>query len=145
LDESLALLYHNLFFKHQVKVIKRLSPALPPIKGRYSDLNQGFWNLLENAVEAMENSPIKELTLDTKTDGNQIRVIIQDSGCGVPEQIKAQLFQPFLTTKGGKHPGLGLFISKILMQICGASFEVFSREGETRFTIYLPTSAARGN
>jgi C4-dicarboxylate-specific signal transduction histidine kinase len=145
LEESLVLLYHNLFFKHQVKVVKKLSPTLPSLRVRYSDLSQGLWNILQNAVEAMEKSPTKELTLTTSTDDNQIRIDIQDTGCGISETIKDALFQPFITTKTGKHPGLGLFIAQQLLRPYGASFAFSSREGETILAVYLPASVARGN
>jgi len=145
LEESLALLHHHLFFKHQIKVMKKLSPTLPALKARYSDLSQGLWNILENAVEAMEKSPSKELTLTTSTDGNQIRIAVQDTGCGISEKIKDTLFQPFITTKTGKHPGLGLFIARQLLRPYGASFAFSSREGETVLAVYLPASVGRGN
>jgi signal transduction histidine kinase len=145
LEESLASLFHNLFFKHQVKVTKNFSLALPPIKGRYSDLNQGFWNILQNAIEAMETTPTKQLTLTTDTNGKQIRIAVEDTGCGIPETIKDALFQPFITTKKGQHSGLGLFITQALLRPYGASFAFSSSEGGTVFTTYLPTSVARGN
>lgn len=144
-EESLSSFYHNLFFKHQIKVIKNFAPALSPIKARYSDLSQGFWNIILNGIEAMEGSPTKELTLTTGSDGKQIRLTVQDTGCGISEATKDFLFQPFLTTKSGKHPGLGLFITQALLQQYGASFEISSGAGGTVFTVYLPTSIARGN
>jgi signal transduction histidine kinase len=145
LEESLVLLHHNLFFKHQVKVMKKLSPSLPSLKARYSDLSQGLWNMLQNAVEAMEKSPTKELTLTTSTDGKQIRIAIQDTGCGISEKIKDTLFQPFITSKPGKHTGLGLFVAQQLLRPYGASFTFSSREGETVLAVYLPASVGRGN
>jgi signal transduction histidine kinase len=93
----------------------------------------------------MENSPTKDLTLITETNGPQVRITIKDTGCGIPEKIIDALFQPFFSTKKGKHPGLGLFVAKALFQPYAASFSVSSREGETIFSVYLPTSVARGN
>ena len=145
LEESLASLVHNLFFKHEVEVTKNFSLSLPHIKGRYSDLSQGFWNILQNAIEAMETTPTKKLTLTTDTDGRQIRITVEDTGCGIPETIKDDLFQPFITTKKGKHSGLGLFITQALLRCYGASFAFSSSEGGTVFIIYLPTSVGRGN
>lgn len=144
-EECLSLLYHNLFFKHQVKVIKRFSPTLPPYRASYSDLSLGIWSILQNAVEAMESSSDKILTLGTETDGKQVRLLIRDTGCGIREEIKARLFEPFFTTKKGRHPGLGLFIARFVLRGSGADLDFSSREGETGFTIYLPTSMGRGN
>jgi two-component system, NtrC family, sensor kinase len=145
LEESLESFYHNLFFKHQVKVIKNFAPALSPVKARYSDLSQGFGNIIQNAIEAMESSPTKELTLTTSSDGEQIHITVQDTGCGISEAIKDSLFQPFITTKRDKHPGLGLFIARTLLQPYGTAFAFSSGEGRTVFTVYLPTSVTRGN
>jgi len=144
-EECLVLLHHNLFFKHQVKMNKKYSSSLPPLKARYPDLSLGIWNILQNAIEAMENSPSKVLTVGTGTDGNQIRITVQDTGCGIPEEIQNRIFEPFFSTKKGKHPGMGLFLTQRLLQPYGASYELLSREGETVFTVYLPTSAGRGN
>lgn len=144
-EEGLALLHHNLFFKHHVQVKKEFSASLPPLRANYSDLFLAIWILLQNAVEAMESSPTKVLTLRTETDGKQVRILIQDTGCGVSEEIKPRLFEPFFSTKKGKHPGLGLFITRFVLWNCGATLDCFSQEGETTFTIYLPISVGRGN
>ena len=56
LEECLSLLHHNLFFKHNIKVKKVLSPRLPPLKGHYIDFHEGFLNLINNAIEAMEET-----------------------------------------------------------------------------------------
>jgi signal transduction histidine kinase len=138
LEEELSLLHHNLFFKHQVRLHKDLASPLPLLTGSYGDFSQGLGNLVQNALEAMEGSSYKELTLTTRVQGNQIRLSIKDSGCGIPEELKPRLFQPFLTSKGGKHPGLGLYLARRLLGPHGAVFQVSSREGETIFEVSFP-------
>ena len=138
LEECLALLHHNLFFKHNVNVKKVFSPRLPPLHGYYIDFHEGLLNLINNAIEAMEETPERELTLVTKTDKGQVEVIIGDTGCGIDDQAKPYLFTPFFSTKGGKHNGLGLYIAKELLAPYGASFSHTSREGETIFSVTLP-------
>lgn len=145
LEESLALLHHNLFFKHHVQAKKDFAPSLPPCRAPYADLGLAVWILLQNAVEAMENSPVKTLALKTEAEGDRSRLLIRDTGCGIPEEIKPRIFEPFLTTKKGKHFGLGLFIARFVLRKNGADLDFSSREGETVFTIYLPTSVGRGN
>ncbi len=145
LEECLALLYHNLFFKHQVRVNKNLSSALPLCRASYADLSLGIWSLLQNALEAMESSPAKVLTVGTETDGKQVQILIRDTGCGIPKEKEPRLFEPFFTTKNGRHPGLGLFITRVVLRNCGATVDFSSREGETTFAVYLPTSVGRGN
>ncbi len=133
LEEELALLKHNAFFKHQVRVHKLFSYPLPPIKGYYADFSQGFFNLIQNALEAMENSNPKELILMTEKKDDHLKVTIKDTGCGFSEDMKANLFQPFFTNKGGKHRGLGLFISREILSQYGATFAYSSQKGETIF------------
>ena len=145
LEECFALLHHNLSFKHQVEVIRKFSSALPPLRTSYSDLSLGIWSLLQNAVEAMEGTPAKVLTLRTETDGKQVRIHVQDTGCGIPEEIKPRIFEPFFSTKKGKHLGLGLFITQFVFRNCGATVDFSSQGGGTTFTVYLPTSVGRGN
>jgi signal transduction histidine kinase len=138
LEEELALLKHNQFFKHQVRVQKLFSYPLPPIKGYYADFSQGFFNLIQNALEAMEKSTLKELTLITEKKDDQLRVKIKDTGCGFSEEMKANLFQPFSTNKRGDHRGLGLFISREILSRYGATFSCSSQEGETIFEVLFP-------
>ncbi len=145
LEEELSLLHHNLFFKHQIKVEKSFSRPLPPLEGYYLDFSQGFSNLIQNAVEAMEESPTKELRVATFLRDDQIHVLIQDTGCGISEEIKPNLFKPFCTNKGGKHHGLGLFISRKILTPYGASFSFSSCAGKTTFSVRFSKSLPRGN
>ena len=145
LEEELSLLHHNLFFKHQIKVVKSLSSPLPPLEGYYLDFSQGFSNLIQNAVEAMEETPTKELGVATFLRDDQIHVLIRDTGCGISEEVKPNLFKPFCTNKGGKHHGLGLFISRKILTPYGASFSFSSGPGETTFSVRFFKSLRRGN
>ena len=138
LEEELSLLKHNLFVKHQIVVRKDFAPRLPPLHGYYIDFSLGVSNLIRNSVEAMEESPQKELTLTTEKQGHQINVQIRDTGCGLSEEAQAHLFRPFFTTKGRNHFGLGLFISGRILVPYGASFRYHFQNGETTFWINLP-------
>jgi len=138
LEEELSLLRHNLFFKHQVKVVKSLAPQLPLLKGYYLDFSQGISHLIQNALEAMEESPSKELGIMTRVKTDRISLAIRDTGCGIPEGVKPQLFKPFISTKGEKHPGLGLFVARQLLISYGASFTFSSQSGETVFEVHFP-------
>jgi C4-dicarboxylate-specific signal transduction histidine kinase len=138
LESALVLLKNNLFFKQHVQVQKNFSYPLPPLKGYHVDFRQGLFNLIQNAVEAMEQSSRKELTLFTEKNGDRIKVGIKDTGCGFSADMKPNLFKPFYTNKGGRHSGLGLFISKELLSRYGASFSYWSKKGETLFEINFP-------
>jgi signal transduction histidine kinase len=138
LEEELALLRHNLFFKHQIKVIQSFAVSLPKLKGYDSGIRQGLLNVIQNAVESMEKSPGKVLEIKTVSHREQVEVIIRDTGCGIPEEIRPYLFKPFFTNKGAKHHGLGLFFADVLLSPYGASFSYQSREGETLFSVIFP-------
>ena len=138
LEEELSLFHHNLFFKHQVRVCKELASPLPALKGYYVDFSQGLSNLIQNALEAMEDSSSKELTLTTKVKGDLVLVAIKDTGCGIAEEMRDRLFQPFSSSKGGRHQGVGLYIAHRLLTPYGGSFQYSSRKGETTFEISFP-------
>ncbi|MCX5909577.1 MAG: HAMP domain-containing sensor histidine kinase [Deltaproteobacteria bacterium] len=143
LEEELALLHHNLFFKHQVRVVKSLAVSLPKFRGHYSDISQGLANLIQNAIESMENTPAKELEIKTVSHREQVEVLIRDTGCGIAEDMRPHLFKPFSSNKGEKHYGLGLFLAGELFRPYGASFSYHSRKGETLFSVRFPLAAAR--
>jgi C4-dicarboxylate-specific signal transduction histidine kinase len=138
LEDELLFLSNHLFFKHHVEVRKTLRPGLPLLVGSYLDLREALSNLLLNAVEAMEDTPEKKLTVTTETGDGEVQVMIGDTGEGIPQEIKPQLFKPFVTTKGGKHFGLGLFMAYELLVPYGASFHFTSRRGETIFIVHFP-------
>ncbi len=138
LEEELSLLKHNLFFKHQVVIKKSFASPLPPLHGYYIDFSQGLSNVIQNAIEAMEESPQKELTLTTERQGHQINVQIRDTGCGLSEKVRPHLFRPFFTTKGENHFGLGLFVARRILTPYGASFGYDFKSGETVFRINFP-------
>ncbi|MGC8811688.1 MAG: sensor histidine kinase [bacterium] len=137
LNHLLSFLRNNLFFKHQVRVEKYLAP-LPPFKGYYHDFSQSFISLISNAIEAMENSPAKVLTIITEKIGDNLQVSIKDTGCGLPEEMRPYLFTPFFTTKGRKHRGLGLFVAKELLSKYHASFDYSFQKGATVFRVTFP-------
>ena len=137
-EECFSLYHHDLFFKHQIKLVRNLSPHLPSIEGLYMDFHQGFSNLIQNAIEAMEGMDRKELTVETHATLQYVQVTVKDTGMGISEETKPFLFAPFFTTKSGKHNGLGLFIAKELLTPYGALFNHTSRQGETSFSATFP-------
>jgi signal transduction histidine kinase len=138
LEEELSLLNHNLFFKHQVVVKKNFVSPLPPLHAYYIDVSQGLLNVIRNAIEAMEESTPKELTVITQRQRHQVEVQIRDTGYGFSEEVRSNLFKPFFTTKGSDHFGLGLFISKRILAPYGASFRYDCGGGETTFRVDFP-------
>jgi len=118
LKNELKFLESNLKFKHEIEKIYDFSPDMPDIMAVYSDFSQCFLNLINNALDAMNDSPVKKLSVKTWYDSQNIFVQIQDTGCGL-EPEKAPLFlAPFYSTKpavgesrSNKPTGTGLGLS----------------------------------
>ncbi|MFB0559285.1 MAG: [Fe-Fe] hydrogenase large subunit C-terminal domain-containing protein [Dehalococcoidales bacterium] len=122
----------------KIQVIKELAPSLPKLTADFDQLQQVCTNLILNAIQAM---PVGgNLTLRTLADDNQLKIEVQDTGCGISPENMRNLFTPFFTTKKkGKGVGLGLAVAYGIIQRHQGRIEVQSKEGEgTTFTIYLP-------
>src|SRR5690606_20868979 len=95
LDDTLMILNHKL--KHGVSVTRDYEPALPRIEAYAGELNQVWTNLIDNAVQAMDGHG--ELEVGARRLGEEVEVMIADSGPGIPEEIGQRIFEPFFTTK----------------------------------------------
>ena len=140
-QDELALFEDNLFFKHQVKKEFFFQADLPHIYGHYLDFSQSFRNLVDNALEAMETSPVKVLTVVTKFDGKQRLLRVGDTGGGIPTGAGGRVFEPFFTTKatdGKPRAGLGLYLAQRLLAPYGGRMNLESSFGETWATVTLP-------
>ncbi|MDI6854475.1 MAG: ATP-binding protein [Deltaproteobacteria bacterium] len=142
-QDELALFQNDLFFKHQVQTRLCFGAALPPIYGHYLDFSQSFRNVVENALEAMENVELRRLTVETELEGNRRLIRIGDTGCGIPAALADRIFEPFFTTKStavNPRAGLGLYMAKRLLAPYGGCLQAVSGAGQTWVTIILPVS-----
>jgi two-component system, NtrC family, sensor kinase len=105
-----------------------------------SDLRQVVTNLISNAIDVMSEGGI--LTLRVKRDRDVIHVSVADDGTGIHPENLVQIFEPFFSTKGEKGLGLGLWISRKIVEQMGGSLDVSSSISErnhgTCFTLTLP-------
>ena len=102
---------------------------------------QLFHNLIKNALEALDNREDGHVRVGVRCDrGGCVSIVVEDNGCGMPEEVQSRIFEPFFSTKGvGKGTGLGLSITHGLVLANGGSIRVDSRNGfGSRFTISLP-------
>jgi signal transduction histidine kinase len=96
-------------------------------------------NLITNAIQAMPNGG--KLTIDAFKENNTALISIQDTGVGIPEEAKPNLFKPLFTTKA-KGQGLGLAVVKRLIEILNGKITFESQEGKgTKFIVELPLEA----
>jgi two-component system sensor kinase FixL len=122
-----------------VKVRLQLEASLPTVFVDKIQIQQVLMNLIRNAIEAMQDTDTRELTITTGRSGDQyVCVMVRDSGPGLPAEVRKRLFQPFVTTKEGGM-GVGLMICQSIIQFHGGSIEI-SPEDEpgTTFTFRLP-------
>jgi len=122
---------------HQVKEFTR---NLPPVWVDEKQLQQVFFNIIINAIQAMDGGGTLLLQTDlVHRDGKEVvRVLVGDSGPGIPPEALQKVFTPFFTTKT-QGTGLGLAICRQLMEQQGGAIQVSSRRGDgTRVTIELP-------
>jgi signal transduction histidine kinase len=130
-------------FKAGIVVEMSIPAGLPTVWGRYDELSQIWTNLLVNAAQAMNHRG--QIFISAVEHGEQIQVLIADSGPGIPADVLPRIFEPFFTTKArGEGTGLGLNICKKIIERYGGQISVESRPGKTVFTVQLlSTQAAR--
>jgi len=141
IESTLLILNHQL--KQRIEVVKQYGD-LPLVECYPAQLNQVFMNILQNAIDALQDAgerPHKQIVIKTETvAGNQIQVRIQDNGPGMPSEIKDKIFDPFFTTKAvGKGTGLGLSICFQIINKHQGQMEVIAQPNQgTEFAIALP-------
>jgi two-component system NtrC family sensor kinase len=135
LDEILELLDRELRFK-SITVTRDYQEELPFIRSDSSQLRQVFQNLILNAVTAVDKEGT--IGLETAAEGNRVKVTVEDSGPGIPQEHMGRIFDPLFTTKP-EGTGLGLSISADIVKKLGGRISVESEPGKgARFTVELP-------
>jgi signal transduction histidine kinase len=137
IDNTLTMLAAKL---DGVTVQREFGADVPAIDGYPGELNQVWTNLFVNAIDAMDGAGT--LTVETRTEDNEIVVEVTDSGHGIDASLIGRVFEPFFTTKDvGKGTGLGLDISRrIIVDRHNGHIEFESRPGATTARVRLPIS-----
>lgn len=131
---------------HQLDITERLN-ELPLISGHPARLSQTFFNLLDNAAQALKDKDVGSgqgrILVQTQTNPDSVQVIVQDNGCGIPDSSQEQVFDAFFTTRPvGAGTGLGLTVARDTVRAHGGDLTINSRPGAgTRVTLTLPTKA----
>jgi signal transduction histidine kinase len=152
ISDLVKISHDALLMQSGIKAHLNLGSSLPLVITDKHGLKQVFINLIKNAVEAMPEGG--NIYVDTRmasdglgtetkegTAGNQqyVETIIRDDGSGIPDVIKSRLFEPFVTSKGEGHAGLGLSISHdIIRELDGMMSCKSDETSGTTFKITLP-------
>jgi signal transduction histidine kinase/HD-like signal output (HDOD) protein len=134
-----------------------LDPALPGLVTDRNGLKQVLINLLKNAIEAMKQGgnlyvrtkclvtrDLEEMAVRREGKAEQYAEIsVRDDGPGIPEAVRQRLFEPYVTTKGEGHSGLGLSVVHSIVKDLGGTIQCESAEGKgTTFVIRFPLNGA---
>jgi two-component system nitrogen regulation sensor histidine kinase GlnL len=140
-------------FAAHIRIHESYDPSLPAVWGNRDQLVQVLLNLVKNAAEALTDAEVAapEITLTTAfqhgvrvaVPGTSVRldlplvVAVRDNGPGIPDDIRPNVFDPFVTTRPNGS-GLGLALVAKIIGDHGGLIEVHSRPGRTEFRIHLP-------
>ena len=127
--------------EHGIRVEVDAPARLPPVPGDADQLQQVFFNLVKNAVQAMGEGG--RLAIALSADDRDLTVAFRDTGSGIAPEDFRRLFEPFHTTKSGGH-GIGLAVVKRIVDAHGGRIDVSSKPGEgTCFRLVFPLATRR--
>ena len=141
LESTLVMFSHRM--PAAVTVVRDFDASVPRIEARAAELNQVWTNLIDNALDAMGGQGT--LRVSTRAGRDAVIVEIGDTGAGMSAETEAHAFDPFFTTKGvGQGTGLGLDISRRIVNRHGGDISVDTAPGETILRVRLPDGPRRG-
>lgn len=148
--DDLLLLYEKRFESRKISVIRQYDKDVE-ITALAGEIRQAFSNLVTNAIDAMPDGGklVLRISKSHEWSGAQhhgVRVTMLDTGSGIEAKHKKNIFQPFFTTKSDVGTGLGLWITRGIVEKHRGSIRMKSRAGRhahgTAFSIFLPTEYA---
>lgn len=140
-EDGLEVLHERLV-RHRIQVEVSLGNTLPMVLADPDQMSQVLLNLFINAIQAMPQGGTLRVGLEPGEGA--VKLIIADTGVGIPKDALPRIFDPFFTTKeAGQGTGLGLTVVHNILQEHGGSIAVESELGRgTTFTLTLPTSGS---
>ncbi|MCJ7487939.1 MAG: cache domain-containing protein [Candidatus Aminicenantes bacterium] len=139
IEESLKILEKHVNF-HDIEIIKKLDPAVPPIRVDASEIRSVVNNLAVNAADAMPGGGRLTIATGTEAGSGAVIITVTDTGIGISKENIGKIFDPFFTTKDqSKGTGLGLAMVYGVIARHNGMIDVRSEVGEgAEFTIRLP-------
>ncbi|GAB4578535.1 MAG: hypothetical protein Fur0022_12700 [Anaerolineales bacterium] len=119
--ETVLLLIDKQLQKQNIQVKKRFGQNLPNVLVARNQIQQVFLNIILNAMEVMLDGG--KIEIQSRPNGDQVEIFFTDSGPGIPEEHRSQIFEPFMSTKN-QGTGLGLSVSYNIMEAHGGKLEL---------------------
>jgi signal transduction histidine kinase len=139
--DDLAAMLRPVLREHAVELDVALEP-LPLVEVDPVAIQQVILNLVLNARDALRSSERRTIKLRGKRDGDAVKLVVADTGPGIAPDMLDRLFQPYASSKGTGHLGMGLASSRSSLAQYGAAIEAHNAPGGGAvFTIALPASA----
>ena len=137
---QVGVLLEHALRRRRAALAAEVDESLPSIQGDHHALTQVCFNLLRNAMEAVDAGGEVRVRTAASADGRHVALEVEDSGSGLPPGDVATIFRPFYTTKQpGKGTGLGLAICQSIVQAHGGRITAENRPGGgARFRVELP-------
>ena len=132
-------LCHEKFKSHGVSLVTDIDDSLT-VNCRPTEISQVLVNLLNNSYDAIQGLEVKKISIDARAvDNEYFEIAITDSGSGISAEIQDKIMQPFFTTKEvGKGTGIGLSISKGIVESHSGTIFLDKKSKNTRLVIRLP-------
>ena len=130
-----------------VELKTKLDPTLPPTAADPEGVHRSLLNIVGNALDAVEETEAPRVVVATSRDseGEWLRLQVRDNGTGIPPEKLAEIFRPFISTKGARGTGLGLAVSRKILREHGGDILVQSEIGKgSLFTLRLPLRTPPG-
>ncbi|MBS3936076.1 MAG: hypothetical protein KGZ43_07870 [Sulfuritalea sp.] len=142
LEETVALFEHEAR-RHRIVLLRRYGANLPKAICDPARLQQVILNILHNAIDAIGKDGSIEIA--SRLAGDRVAADFADNGPGLSGTVLTHLYDPFFTTKPkGKGTGLGLYVSREIMEKSGGRLTAANRqEGGAVFSLYLPAADRR--
>jgi PAS domain S-box-containing protein len=132
LDE-LRVLIESVGHEQEIEMQWEEAGAVPLVWADRYGLMQVFLNLAKNSLRALENAPVKRMSISTTVEQNSVMVRFEDTGCGI--EHPESLFRPFQSNAGSS--GLGLYVSRVLVKSFGGDLVFERRERGCCFAVVL--------
>ncbi len=123
--------------QHPGHITLQIEGALQPIEADSDRLRQILNNLIKNGLEACGDQCVADVTVSARNEASTLQIKICDNGSGIDESLRAQIFEPYATTKP-KGTGLGLAIVKRIVEEHNGEIELLEPEKGSCFLLHLP-------